>query len=152
MFKKIIIFSFLFLSFFFVFSSVNADSVIKDTSIESPSSCGSNVVSEYCGDYQINDILYKVIWVLNFALGIVGALTLIYFIYGGVLLLISAGNSETVKKGQTVIKNAVIGLIIVFLSYAIVTVTFTALGLEGVNINNSSWFTGGQFGDNFFEQ
>jgi hypothetical protein len=32
------------------------------------------------------------------------------------------------------------GLLIVFLSYSIVSITFAALGLEGTDIGNSNWF------------
>lgn len=60
-------------------------------------------------------------------LGIVGALALLMFVYGGVLWLTSLGNKERIKKGQDVLTWATIGLLIIFSSYAILTVVFQAL-------------------------
>lgn len=57
----------------------------------------------------------------NIILGLVGALTLAMFIYGGVVLLISGGNSEKISKGKEIILGSVVGLLIVFGSYTIIT-------------------------------
>lgn len=80
--------------------------------------------------------------VAQWILGIVGSLTLLAFIYGGVLFLISAGNSETVTKAKQVIIGSVIGLAIVFTSYAIIQFVFTALGVN----TGTGWSTIGWFG------
>lgn len=52
-------------------------------------------------------------------LGIVGAIALAVFVYGGVMWMISRGDQGQVKKGQDALKNAVIGLFIVMFSYAL---------------------------------
>jgi len=52
-------------------------------------------------------------------LGIVGSLSLIMFIYGGILWIISGGNEENVKKGKETLKWAIFGIVIVFASYGI---------------------------------
>lgn len=50
----------------------------------------------------------------NGSLAIIGAVAFLFFIYGGVMLLISGGEAERVKKGRDAIMGAIIGLLIVF--------------------------------------
>lgn len=50
----------------------------------------------------------------NFTFGGIGMIAFLFLIYGGVLLLISAGSPEMVKKGRDAIIGAVIGILIVF--------------------------------------
>jgi len=54
------------------------------------------------------------------ALGISGVLALLAFIYGGILYLLAGVNPKNVEKGKELMKYAVIGLVIIFASYAIV--------------------------------
>lgn len=63
---------------------------------------------------------------INFALGIVGAILLATFIYGGGSWMI-ASDPKQVQAAKDTLKNAVIGMAIVTLSYTIVTSIF-ALG------------------------
>lgn len=55
------------------------------------------------------------------ALGIIGGLTLLMFIWGGFQWLISAGNAERVESGTQTMLWAAIGVVIVFSSYFIVS-------------------------------
>lgn len=57
---------------------------------------------------------------INSILGIVGSLALLMFIFGGLTWMTSAGNEEKVKKGRGIIVWAVLGLFIIFTSYALV--------------------------------
>lgn len=54
------------------------------------------------------------------ALGIAGVLALIAFIYGGILYLLAGVNPKNVEKGKDLMKYAVIGLFVIFSSYAVV--------------------------------
>ncbi len=63
---------------------------------------------------------------------IVGALALLFFIYGGFTLILSRGATEQVKKGKDIMVAAVIGLVIVFGAYMLVRFLGTAVGLKGV--------------------
>lgn len=65
--------------------------------------------------------------VIRVVLGIVGAISLVIIIYGGFMMMISAGNQERVDKGRKALMWAVIGLFVVFGSYGISTAIFTAL-------------------------
>ncbi len=60
-------------------------------------------------------------------LGVVGALTLAVFVYGGYLWLTSAGNEDKVKEGSMAMLYAVVGIFIIFASYGILSLIFTQL-------------------------
>ncbi|MFH1187975.1 MAG: hypothetical protein V1688_03905 [bacterium] len=60
-------------------------------------------------------------------LGVVGTLSLAVFIYGGGVWLASGGNQEQVKKGKDAFIYALVGLAVVFGSYAILNLIITAL-------------------------
>ncbi|MBI2410532.1 MAG: TrbC/VirB2 family protein [Candidatus Kerfeldbacteria bacterium] len=66
--------------------------------------------------------------VIKTLLGVVGGITLLIFIYGGVMMLISHGDSNYVKKGRDTLTWALVGLIIIFGSYALASTLFKALG------------------------
>ena len=94
---------------------------------------------EESGNYTLNDIVSVAVIVANWMLGVVGSLALVMFIYGGVVFLLSRGNSDQVKKGQEIILGAVTGLVIVFASHAIIQLVFTALGING-SWSATGWF------------
>lgn len=68
------------------------------------------------GGKNISDIVANIIQSL---LGIVGVLALVMFIYGGIMWMTSGGSSERIEQGKKTIVWAVLGLAIVFFSYAI---------------------------------
>ncbi len=70
--------------------------------------------------------------VANYLFTIVGALALLFFIYGGFTLILSRGNSEQTSKGIEIITAAVIGLVVVFGAYMLVRFLGEALGLKEV--------------------
>lgn len=76
----------------------------------------------------VSELLGKVI---NWMLGLVGFIALIALIVGGARMIMDFGNEEQVKKGKTTVLWAVIGLLVVILSYAIINiVTGEILGGE----------------------
>lgn len=118
---KIKIFSFLVLMFsiFVCFSSnVWAGSIVPQGSAYND------------GSYQLNDVMQMGINIANIILGVVGSLALLMFVYGGIMMLISAGNSDKVSKAKGIIIAAVIGLGIVFASYLIIEFVMGALGVN----------------------
>lgn len=60
-------------------------------------------------------------------LGIIGALALLMFVWGGLLWMTSAGNADQVKKGRETLVWASIGLLIIFASYSLVNTIFNSL-------------------------
>jgi len=53
-------------------------------------------------------------------LSFIGVIFLILMVYGGITWMTARGESEKVEKAKGIIRNAITGLIIVFLAYAIV--------------------------------
>lgn len=74
--------------------------------------------------------------------GVAGVLVFFYIVYGGFLYLTSAGNPEQTKKGGQTILNAVIGLIIVVLSYTL-TVSVIKVLSDGVDTTTYPYSTHG---------
>lgn len=59
--------------------------------------------------------------IINTALGLVGSLALLMFIYGGFMWMTAAGNDDRIKKGKETLTWATLGLIVIFSSYALVS-------------------------------
>jgi len=81
------------------------------------------------GNYGLNDFIILSISIAKWALGLVGTIALIMFIYGGFTLLISAGAPASIEKAKKAIIAAVVGLAIVFSSYLIVKFSLGSIGL-----------------------
>ena len=62
--------------------------------------------------------------------GISGSIALLMFLYGGFLWLTSAGNEEQVTKGKNVFTWSTIGLVVIFMAYAIVSALFKVVGAQ----------------------
>ena len=73
---------------------------------------------------QSGDIRGFVVGVINFLLGFLGLLAVILVIYAGFLYVTDAGGDENIGKAKNIILYAIIGLVIIFASYAIVNFAF----------------------------
>jgi hypothetical protein len=82
------------------------------------------------GNYELNDFLSVAVNVSKIILGLVGSLTLLMFVYGGLMMIISSGNTEQVTKAKGILLAAVVGLVIVFASYIIIQFVMTSLGVD----------------------
>ena len=67
--------------------------------------------------------------IIKAAVGVVGAFALLTFVYGGFLWLTSGGDAGKVEQGKEAMKWAIIGLAVVFSSYALVSFVLSALKL-----------------------
>jgi len=72
----------------------------------------------------IFDVMGRVVKVF---LGIIGALALLIFIYGGVSYMTAGGEESRVTKARDVLKYATIGLVAIMLAYAVVNFFISAL-------------------------
>lgn len=81
--------------------------------------CLTNPINVKTVPELVNNILKTVI-------GIVGALSLLIFIYGGLRWLTSAGEPAKIQAGKDAMKWAAIGLVVIFSSYALVSFVFKA--------------------------
>ncbi len=81
--------------------------------------CGEKVMDPACWDVTV--FVSLLLELTNYLFGIIGALALGAFVYGGFVLILSQGNPEKVKQGTGAMINAVIGLLIAFGGYVIVS-------------------------------
>lgn len=65
--------------------------------------------------------------VINAVLGVVGSIALLMVIYGGFTWMLAAGNGEKIKKGRDIIVWAMLGLVVIFTSYALVRFVITSI-------------------------
>lgn len=76
------------------------------------------------GETNLQVVVGKVI---KKALGVIGSLTLVVFIYGGFLWLTAAGAEDKVKQGTQAMVWAVIGICIIFGAYVILELVLKGL-------------------------
>lgn len=75
------------------------------------------------------DPRYVATFIIRTALGLVGTVLFLLNIYAGFLWMTAGGNEEQVAQAKTTIRNATIGLVIVFSAYSItLAVTNLAAG------------------------
>ncbi len=72
-----------------------------------------------CGTTDANALIKNII---NWLLGIAFGIAVLFLIIGGFWYITSAGNEETAEKGKNTAINAIIGIVIILLSYVIVNV------------------------------
>ena len=95
---------------------------------------------EYAGSSGLasRDLRDIVVSGIQIVLGLIGLILLVLVIYAGYLIMTAGGDETKIKKGKKIITSGVIGLIIVFSAYAIVTFVFGRLidATGGGNGNN----------------
>ncbi len=72
-----------------------------------------------CGETSLTSLLQTII---NYMLAFAGLIAVIFLIWGGFQYITAGGNEETAEKGKGTVVNAIIGLVIIGLSYVIVNV------------------------------
>ncbi|NCF74986.1 MAG: hypothetical protein GWO87_00650 [Xanthomonadaceae bacterium] len=70
-----------------------------------------------CGVAEFFQVLNNV---FRLMLGLLGSLSLLFFVYGGFVWLLSRGNTNMIEKGKDIIIGSVIGLSIVLGSWVII--------------------------------
>jgi len=106
----------------------------KDSTLtaEQCKSCSSDTCKQYCGKYQVGDLVKFGIKLSRIIIAISGTLSFAVMVYGGFLMVIS-GSSNRHEEGKKALLGAAIGLVIVFSSFVIVNYTLKAIGYERVN-------------------
>lgn len=79
---------------------------------------GTPTITNPLGD--IKDPRVLVGKIISAALGVVGSISLVIFLYGGFTWMTSGGSPDKVKHGRDLIVWAAIGLFVIFASYAMV--------------------------------
>ncbi|MBI5077236.1 hypothetical protein HZB94_02555 [Candidatus Falkowbacteria bacterium] len=88
---------------------------------------------------------------IKWFLGIIGAIAFIIVLYGGYTYMTSAGDPEKVRKAEAILKNGVIGLIIIFAAYSITVFVFNMLSVKepsgtGLTTAGSGQLAGSPYG------
>ena len=143
--KKIIFYTFIIfgIGLIFIPKIIFAETLLKGTNPQVKCDCVKDPkkpeCKQYCGEYGVNDFVSLAKTASDIILGLSGSLALLAFIYGGVMFLISSGNNEQVSKAKSILTGAVIGLVIVFISFTVVNFVFKGLGIENA-WHSSDWF------------
>jgi len=74
---------------------------------------------------DLEDLITKIV---NVILVVVGIITVLYLIYGGITYVTAGGDAEKAGKGRTTITNAIIGIIIIAASLAIYNYVVKGVG------------------------
>lgn len=64
--------------------------------------------------------------IIKTAMGLIGSIALVMFVYGGVLWMMAMGNSEKSKKGMQIIVWSALGVMVILASYVVVSFVFEA--------------------------
>jgi len=76
---------------------------------------------------QDNSVKGIIMYAIQMLLGIVGILSLLFLVIGGFQYITSGANPELAESGKKTVRNSIIGLIIVLLSYIIVITVVNTL-------------------------
>jgi len=80
--------------------------------------------------------------IANFALGFLGIIAMMVIIYSGYMYVIAAGDEDKMNKGKSGITSAVIGIVIILSSFAIVNTVLQIPSGDSTNITNGVAGTG----------
>ena len=127
---------------FFIFFLFVAN-LVKIEPVFAQGSYGFENINMGLGKAELIDIVNNAIRIF---LSFLGIIAVGFIIYGGFIWMTAGGSAESIKKAKMIIVNAIIGLIIIFLSYAIAS--FVIGQLESA-VNGGGGGGGGGGGDIF---
>jgi len=103
-----------------------ASGTCKAASTQSPVQ-GNSTPQTLPNPLGVTDINAFIAQLITFVLSLVGSVSLLLFVYGGITWMTSMGNATQVKKGRDIVIWAIIGLLVVFTSY--ILVKFVIVGI-----------------------
>ncbi len=99
---------------YFVFAKDNGQA--KKAAIDRLSEVSGQTYGDQMEESAVGEIVANFI---NGFLALIGVIFLCFMIYGGYLWLTAGGNEDNVKKAKAIIKNSIIGIIIIVAAYAV---------------------------------
>ncbi len=66
------------------------------------------------------DLKQTVLNIITFVLGLLGLIAVIMILYGGFIWLTAGGNEDKVSSAKRIISSAIVGLVVILISWAIV--------------------------------
>ena len=85
---------------------------------------GRPLSRQECG---LKEMIQVAVNISKLILGMLGSVTLLFFIYGGIVWITAAGNTQRIEQGKKVFESALLGLIIVLGSWLIIYFITAAL-------------------------
>ena len=79
------------------------------------------------------DVRTSIVGILNFLLGFLALLAVVFVVVGGVRILVAGGNQEQVQAGKKTIIYAIVGLMIVFFARILIGFFTNEIGTAGTN-------------------
>lgn len=67
------------------------------------------------------DLREGIMGIINVLLGFIGIIALVVILWGGFRWMTSAGNDEKIVEAKKIISSGIVGLILIFISYALVS-------------------------------
>lgn len=128
--KKIVLLLLVFFLFMVNFSFVAAyndteDNPTGETKVPAPTSVTmTSPIKETDANKYIGGVINK-------ALGVVGSIGLALFTYGGFVWMLAAGNSEKVSQAKSILAWTAIGMVIIFIAYALVSFIIVGVAPTG---------------------
>ncbi len=89
---------------------------VFDQAQENVKAVGNSADVGQAADASLPEVVGRLI---NVLLGFIGILLLVYILYAGFLYMTAGGDTEKVKKATTMIRNAIVGLLIIVAAFAI---------------------------------
>jgi hypothetical protein len=85
---------------------------------------------------KFSDLVKLIYTGVNYLIGLAGLVAILYIVFGGMQMLLSAGNQAKVTEAKSTITYAITGLILVMLSYLIIgyvaALVFPDLGADPI--------------------
>jgi len=106
--------------------TVNADGLKGDatSNLQKAGKVPYDISSTDADNPELSEVVGKII---NIALTLLGSIFLILILYGGFKWMTAGGDPGKVEKAMDIIKNSLIGLVIVMAAYIITTFVFTRM-------------------------
>lgn len=118
-------------SFLIIMPRIASATTPPTANTSAPTSIIDNTDSKYeNGNYELNDFVYLAIRVSRIIMGLSGGVALGFFVYGGLLMLTSAGVGSKITTAKNIIMSSVIGLILIFSSYLITHFVLQTFGFD----------------------
>lgn len=120
------------LSFIFLFSLIFgalsvATPALADQSLVD-SQVGLSDIGNVYGDDTPQDIRITLAKIINIVLEFLGVIFIVLIIYAGFMYMTAAGNKDQTEKALKILKNAVIGLLVILMAWAITRFAIRQLG------------------------
>lgn len=100
---------------------------LPDGHIIPPDCRGTSGQTQTVQECNLEDAFQFVVNISTVIVALTGSAALLMFAYGGVMFILAAGQAERISKAKEILKAAVIGLIIILLSWVMVNMIISAL-------------------------